>query len=90
MLAGKEDKRPDLSTQLCQTPSWGLSRGLELPAFSDTQPPWAEALPANPVGSSVKSTPRIQPPLPIAAALRWTVATGSLVPQLLPLSLSPM
>lgn len=36
-LEGKEDKRPDLSRQLHQTPFWGLSLGLQLSAFPDSK-----------------------------------------------------
>lgn len=45
------------------------------------------SLMANPGASTAKSTPRIQPRLPTTAAFSWTIAKGSLAPQLPPLQL---
>ena len=85
VLEGKEDKRPDLSRELHQTPSGGLLLGLQLSAFPDIkqhgqssygQPSWINCQ---------KHTWSPAPSSPQHSHLRGAVATSSLHPQLLPL-----
>lgn len=62
VLVGKEDKRPDLSRQLHQTPFRGLCWALSCLLFQILSN-MGRALMANPAGLVAKSTPRVWPTL---------------------------